>query len=141
MRSGRLPMSLTITSTTPVGQFELFCRHVNMTGKLMLPPSASCVMLFAFFKHKVGLWKTNNAVVSCQTLRGLRKTILTSKVVLMHDNARPHNAVVTQQLLGQLKWEVSDHPVYSPDLATSDFHLFPELKNRLRGQSFQKNEP
>ncbi|GBL96325.1 hypothetical protein AVEN_238688-1 [Araneus ventricosus] len=34
---------------------------------------------------------------------------------------------------------MSDHPAYSPDLATSDFHLFPEL-NCLGGQGFQKNE-
>ncbi|GBL95933.1 hypothetical protein AVEN_227157-1 [Araneus ventricosus] len=96
-------------------------------------PSASCVGLFAFFKQKVGLWKTINAVVFCQTLRRLRRTILTSGVVLIHDNARPHSAVVTQRLLEQFKWDVSDHP-YSPDLATSDFHLFPELKNWLGGQ-------
>ncbi|GBO19026.1 hypothetical protein AVEN_22424-1 [Araneus ventricosus] len=37
---------------------------------------------------------------------------------------RPHNAIVTQHLLGQLKWDVSDHR----RLTTSDFHLFPELK-------------
>ncbi|GBN47342.1 hypothetical protein AVEN_187791-1 [Araneus ventricosus] len=37
------------------------------------------------------------------------------------------SAVVTQQLLEQFKWDVSDLPAYSPDFATSDFHLFPEL--------------
>ncbi|GBM87562.1 hypothetical protein AVEN_211816-1, partial [Araneus ventricosus] len=62
------------------------------------------------------------------TLRRLRRGILTSGVVLIHDNDRPHNAVVTQQLLEQFKWDVLDHPKYSPDLATSDFHLFPKLK-------------
>ncbi|GBN01047.1 hypothetical protein AVEN_261627-1 [Araneus ventricosus] len=31
---------------------------------------------------------------------------------------------------------MSDHP-YSPDLATNDFHLFPELKNWLGGKKFQ----
>ncbi|GBL91736.1 hypothetical protein AVEN_71375-1 [Araneus ventricosus] len=78
--------------------------------------------------------------VSCLTLRRLRRAILTSGVVLIHDNAHPHSSVVTQQLLEQFKRDVSDHPVYSPDLATSDFHLFPELKNSLGGQSFQKIE-
>ncbi|GBL85717.1 hypothetical protein AVEN_193168-1 [Araneus ventricosus] len=34
---------------------------------------------------------------------------------------------------------MSDYPTYSPDLATSDFHLFLELKNWLEGQSFLKN--
>ncbi|GBN30163.1 hypothetical protein AVEN_213964-1 [Araneus ventricosus] len=40
----------------------------------------------------------------------------------------------------QFKWDASDHPAYSPGLATSDFHLLTELKNRLGGQNFQKNE-
>ncbi|GBL93381.1 hypothetical protein AVEN_219498-1 [Araneus ventricosus] len=106
----------------------------------MLPPSASRVELFAFFKQKVGLWKTINAAVSCQTLRQQRRDILTSGVVLIHDSAFPHSAVVTQQLLEQFIWDMSDYPKYRPDIATSDFHLFPELKNWLGGQSFQKKE-
>jgi len=28
------------------------------------------------------------------------------------------------------------HPPYSPDLAPSDYHLFPNLKQHLRGQRF-----
>ncbi|GBM54639.1 hypothetical protein AVEN_214614-1 [Araneus ventricosus] len=96
----------------------------------MLPLSTSCVVLFAFFEKKVGLWKTNNAAVSCQNLRRLRRAILSSGVVLIHDNARPHIAVVTHPL-EQFKWGVSDHQAYSPDLATSDFRFFPELENWL----------
>ncbi|GBL86222.1 hypothetical protein AVEN_131956-1 [Araneus ventricosus] len=30
------------------------------------------------------------------------------------------------------------HPAYSPDLATSDFHLFPELKNWPGGYVLQR---
>ncbi|GBM12764.1 hypothetical protein AVEN_247551-1 [Araneus ventricosus] len=102
----------------------------------MLPPSASCAVLFDFFKQKVGLWKKINAIVSCETLRRLRRAILISGVVLIHGNARSHIAVVTQLLLDQFKCGVSDHSEYSPDLATSDFHLFPELKNWRGSQSF-----
>ncbi|GBL92442.1 hypothetical protein AVEN_268234-1 [Araneus ventricosus] len=51
----------------------------------------------------------------------------------------PHSAVVTQQFLEQLKWDISDHPPYIPDLTRSDFHLFPEFKNWLGDQSFLKN--
>ncbi|GBM18834.1 hypothetical protein AVEN_203109-1 [Araneus ventricosus] len=65
---------------------------------------------------------------------------MSSGVVLIHDNPRPHSNVVTQQILEQFKWDVSDYPAYSPDLATSDFHLFTELKKWLRGQSLQINE-
>ncbi|GBO28448.1 hypothetical protein AVEN_119765-1 [Araneus ventricosus] len=49
-------------------------------------------------------------------------------------------AVVTLQSLDKFKQDVSDHPLYSPDLASSDFHFFPELKNWLGGQNFQKND-
>ncbi|GBM24481.1 hypothetical protein AVEN_92995-1 [Araneus ventricosus] len=93
-----------------------------------------------FLKQKIGLWKTINASVSCQTLRRLRRTILISGVVFIHENVRPCNAVLTQQRLEQFKWVAYDHPAYSPDLATCDFHLFPELKNKIGGQNFQKNE-
>ncbi|GBN08813.1 hypothetical protein AVEN_261079-1 [Araneus ventricosus] len=106
----------------------------------MLWSSTSCVVIFAIFKQKVGLWKTINVAVSCQILRRLRRVILTSGVVLIHDKACPDKAVVTQQTPKKFKWDVSYHPTYSPDIATSDFHLFPELKNWLGGQSFQKNE-
>ncbi|GBL97727.1 hypothetical protein AVEN_248668-1 [Araneus ventricosus] len=79
--------------------------------------------------QKIGLWKTINAAVSCPALGELRRAILTSEVVLIHDNACSLNAVVTRQLLEQFKWDVSNHPAYSPNIVTSDFHFFPELKN------------
>ncbi|GBM98740.1 hypothetical protein AVEN_108069-1 [Araneus ventricosus] len=92
------------------------------------------------FRHAEG-WCMGNEQCNCgQTLRRLRRTILTSVIVLIQDKACSHSAVVTQQHLDQLKWEVFDHSACSPDLATSDFHLFPEMKNRLGGQRFQKNE-
>ncbi|GBM24301.1 hypothetical protein AVEN_158863-1 [Araneus ventricosus] len=105
----------------------------------MLPPSASCIVLFVFSsRRRLVLWKTINAAVSCHTLR--RRIILTSRVVLNNKNPRPHNCVVAQLLLELFKWGVSDRPVYRRDLATSDFHLFNELKDGIGSQSFQKNE-
>ena len=35
-----------------------------------------------------------------------------------------------------LKFTVVPHPPYSPDLAPSDFWLFPNLKEALKGQHF-----
>ena len=32
------------------------------------------------------------------------------------------------------------HPLYSPDLATSDYHLFRSLQNHLNGKTFDSNE-
>jgi transposase len=48
--------------------------------------------------------------------------------LLLHDNARPHTASATIDVLETLKSEVLSHPPYSPDLAPSDFYFFPHLK-------------
>ena len=37
-------------------------------------------------------------------------------------------------------FQVVPHPPYSPDLAPSDFHLFPNLKKDLAGQRFTTDE-
>ena len=54
----------------------------------------------------------------------------------------PHTAFLTKELLGSLGWEILPHPPYSPDLIPSDFHLFPHLKEPLRGENvvFGRNE-
>jgi histone-lysine N-methyltransferase SETMAR len=39
-----------------------------------------------------------------------------------------------------LHYELLEHPPYSPDLAPSDFSLFPKLKLFLAGQRFSSNE-
>jgi transposase len=57
--------------------------------------------------------------------------MLTSSVVLLHDNARLHTAAYTQALLQHFNWELFDHPSYSPDLTPSDYCLFTYLKNCL----------
>ena len=44
------------------------------------------------------------------------------KVILLHNNARPHVAKVVKKYLETLKWDVLLHP-YSPDIALSFFLL------------------
>jgi hypothetical protein len=39
--------------------------------------------------------------------------------------------LATQEKLIYLGSKCLDHPTYSPDLATSDYHLFSGLKNNL----------
>ena len=51
----------------------------------------------------------------------------------MHDNAPAHQALATQKKLAYLGFQFLDHPPYSPDLAQSDYHLFPGLKKQLNG--------
>lgn len=58
------------------------------------------------------------------------------KVILLHDNARPHNAQVVKQYLKEQNWEILSHPPYSPDIAPSDFHLFRSMAHELNDQRF-----
>jgi len=51
----------------------------------------------------------------------------------LHDNALAHRAIATQKKLDYLSFQCLDHPPYSPDLAPSDYHLFPGLKKQLKG--------
>jgi transposase len=62
--------------------------------------------------------------------------------VLLHDNARlhTHTAAHTRALLEHFSWELFDHPLYNPDLAPSDYHLFTYLKSWLGSQCFNNNE-
>ena len=59
---------------------------------------------------------------------------------MIHDNARPHTAAATQNLITTLGWEQFDHPPFSPDLAPSDFHLFLHLISFLAGLRLHDNE-
>ena len=63
-----------------------------------------------------------------------RPELVNRKRVIFHqDNARPHVSLMTMQKLLQLGWEVLIHLRYSPDVASSDFHLFWSLQNSLNG--------
>ncbi|UYV75847.1 hypothetical protein LAZ67_13001551 [Cordylochernes scorpioides] len=90
---------------------------------------------------------TVNAARYCEVLTKLRAAIkrkcsglLSRKVLLVHDNARPHATRTTQTLLENFKWEIFTHPTYFPDLAPSDFHLFPALKLHLGGKHFANDD-
>ena len=54
-------------------------------------------------------------------IRIKRQGLLSSGVLLLHDNARPHTAL---QTLVKLDFTVLEHPAYSPDLAPSRLPSF-----------------
>lgn len=62
------------------------------------------------------------------------------KLILLHDNARPHVAKSIKNLLEEFKWEVLPHPPYSPDIAPSDFHLFRSMAHGLAEQRFRNGQ-
>jgi len=64
---------------------------------------------------------------------------VTKGVLFLHDNAPAHQALATQKKLAYLGFQCLDHPLYSPDLAPSDYHLFPGLKKQFKGLHFSSN--
>ncbi|UYV73022.1 hypothetical protein LAZ67_10001583 [Cordylochernes scorpioides] len=53
------------------------------------------------------------------------------KVIYQHDNARPHVAKVVKETLEAFQWDVLPHPLYSPDIAPSDYHMFRSMTHGL----------
>jgi hypothetical protein len=56
---------------------------------------------------------------------------------LHHDNAPSHTAMAVKQFLAKNNIPIVPHLPYSPDLALSDFWLFPPLKTGLSRTSFR----
>jgi histone-lysine N-methyltransferase SETMAR len=48
----------------------------------------------------------------------------------LHNNAPAHRSLATQKKPAYLDFQCLDHLPYSPDLAPSDYHLFPGLKKK-----------
>jgi len=71
--------------------------------------------------------------------RSKRRDIPIRNALLLHDNARPHVAQLTHDVLSDLGWETLEHPPYSPDLSPSNYNLFGPLKEALGGQRFSSN--
>jgi len=57
-------------------------------------------------------------------------------VLFLHDNAPAQRTLATQKKLAYLGLQCLDPPPYSPDLAPSDYHLFPGLRKQLKGGHF-----
>ena len=70
--------------------------------------------------------------VKDKSIRKLRKGIL-----LLQDNAPVHTAKIAVEAAKRCSFRILPHPPYSPDLAPSDFYLFPKLKEELRESSTQ----
>lgn len=69
-----------------------------------------------------------------------RRGMLTKGVRLLQDNAPVHNSRVALTQARSCGYDVLPHPPYSPDLAPSDFFLFPNLKLHLKGKHFHDDD-
>jgi histone-lysine N-methyltransferase SETMAR len=88
---------------------------------------------------------TANSERCTETLRSLKKRITRKEaeiheVLLQQDKTRPHTSAATTDVIARLGLTLLPHPAYSPDLAPSNFHLFPKLKADLRGQNFSSDK-
>ena len=59
-------------------------------------------------------------------------------VMLQQDNARVHTCKVAMDAVERNGYELIPHPAYLPDLAPSDFFLFPNLKKQLWSGSVER---
>ena len=80
-------------------------------------------------------------------LRQLRQEIarkrqgkLTCDVLLLQDNVPAQTPQVAMTAVTECGFEILPHPPYSPDMAPSDFSLFPKLKSHLPGKQYGRNE-
>jgi len=70
-----------------------------------------------------------------EALKSKHRGKLRRGVLLLHDNAPAHTSAVATSAAAECGYELLLHPSYSPDLAPSDFCLFPLLK-RLQWHTF-----
>jgi histone-lysine N-methyltransferase SETMAR len=87
---------------------------------------------------------TVNSDRYCATLLSLKQRIgrirpERNEFFLHQDHARLYRSAQTQGAMTSLKFTAVPHAPYSPDLAPSDFWLFPKLKKTLRGQYFSSD--
>lgn len=136
-------------------KYVLFVNHTNKrqwlgrgeTGILNVKSKVTekKVMIAVFWDiHGIVYWEfipegtTMTAKTYCNILEkvALSAKKRHDKVYLLHDNAKPHTALMTREKIMELEFRLVPHPPYSPDIAPSDYHLFRSLQNHLGNQKF-----
>ncbi|EPB75413.1 hypothetical protein ANCCEY_05522 [Ancylostoma ceylanicum] len=59
------------------------------------------------------------------------------KILLLMDNARPDISKKSSEKQKDLGIELVPHPLYSPDLAPSDYHVFRPMQSFFAGKKFK----
>ena len=68
-----------------------------------------------------------------------RRGKVTKGFLFLHDNAPADRVLAIQKKLAYLGFHRLDYPPYSPDLAPSEYHLFPGLKKQLKCLHFSSD--
>ncbi|UYV62570.1 hypothetical protein LAZ67_2001123 [Cordylochernes scorpioides] len=75
-----------------------------------------------------------------EAIKEKRRGMLSRKIVYHQDNAPSLRSLQAMAAIYDSGFELLPHAPYSPDLAPSDFHLFPHLKKSLSGIHFRSDE-
>jgi histone-lysine N-methyltransferase SETMAR len=122
--------------------------------KFKSTPSAGKVMASIFWDcdgiiliDYLSKGETINGNYYANLLQQLREAIKTKRrgklgkgILLLQDNAPVHTALVAKSAARSCGFQLLPHPPYSPDLAPSDFYLFPKLKSELAGRRFETDD-
>ena len=76
-------------------------------------------------------------------LINLQVIVYTLEIIFWPETAprqRPHVSQITVRILNELSVEVVPHPPYSPDLSSTDYHLFKHFDNFLTGETFSNQD-
>ena len=114
-------------------------------GKVMATVfwDAKCVIMLDFLPKRstiTGAYYANLLDQLRTAIHEKRRGKLSKGVLLQQDNARVHTCKVAMDGVERNRYEFIQHPAYSPDLAPSDFFLFPNLKKYIRGLHFRSDE-
>ena len=122
--------------------------------KFNTQPSAGKVMVTVFWDAKgvimldflpkrstiTGVYYANLLDQLRTAIREKRRGKLSKGVLLQQDNARVPTCKVAMDAVERNGYELIPHPAYSPDLAPSDFFLFPNLKKDIHVLHFRSDE-
>ncbi|KOC65748.1 Histone-lysine N-methyltransferase SETMAR [Habropoda laboriosa] len=61
-------------------------------------------------------------------------------MIFHRDNTKPHVTQRVQKELREFGWVIPSHPVYSPDIHPSDYHLFRALRHFLAREKFDNTQ-
>jgi transposase len=109
-----------------------------------------CMMIVALWKKQIFAYEIlpeGETVDSTAYLDFLERRILSEvdrkkigRIYILHDNAPPHRHRIVNEFLQYKRWEVLDHPPYSPDMSPPDMDGIHRIKEKLKGKHFQTRD-